>query len=164
GVLDELGGGPARRLDAATQIIDLLVRDLDAERPDPGCSLSGGAHDNLPWWHLLSAERFESGAHLLAEELRLLPPCQVAAPVDFVEVDEAGVGLLDPAPGRLIRLVGKDAHGDGDGDAFRIPKAALVLPIEPRRRDPGVREPEQRDVVEDVVTGQLAGVAGGTSQ
>src|SRR5262249_49817696 len=48
GVLHELGGGPARRLDAATQVSYLLVRDLDAERPDPGCSLGGGAHVYLP--------------------------------------------------------------------------------------------------------------------
>src|SRR5262245_3565808 len=78
---------------------------------------------NLPCSQCFSTQRTEPGAHLLTEELRLLPRCEVAALVDFVEVDEVGVGLLDPAPGRLIRLVGKDAHRDGDGDAFRVPKA-----------------------------------------
>src|SRR5262245_43828114 len=85
---------------------------------------------NLPCC-VLSADRSESGAHLLTEEPRLLPGGEVAASVDFVEVDEVGVGLLDPAPGRLIRLVGEDTHRHGDGDAFRVPEAALVFPIEP---------------------------------
>src|SRR5262249_45504838 len=64
GILDELGGGPAHRLDAATQVIDLLVRDLDAEGPDPGCSLRGGAHEYLPCGSA-STERSECGGHLL---------------------------------------------------------------------------------------------------
>src|SRR4051794_17263259 len=43
-----------------------------------------------------SAERPERGADLLREEIRLLPGGEVAAPRDFVEVVEAGIGLLGP--------------------------------------------------------------------
>src|SRR5207253_8924996 len=57
GVLDELVGGPARRLDAAAQIVDLLLRDLDREGPDPCCSLGCGAHDDLPLRSGLKAAR-----------------------------------------------------------------------------------------------------------
>ena len=40
------------------------------------------------------------------EELRLLPGGEVVALLDFVEVDEVGVGLLGPAPRGLIELLG----------------------------------------------------------
>jgi hypothetical protein len=46
-------------------VVDLLVRDLDAEGPDPGCSLRGGAHANLPCG-IASTERSECGTHLLS--------------------------------------------------------------------------------------------------
>src|SRR6266542_3850368 len=104
----------------------------------------------LPPLHL--AERAERRPHLVAEDQRLLPGREVAALGDLVEVDEVGIGLLDPAPRRLICLAGEDAHGHRNGDAFGVPKAALVFPIEPRRRNPRVRQPKERDVVEDVVT------------
>src|SRR6266487_743935 len=110
------------------------------------------------------AERAERGPHFAAEDLRLFPGGEVPALVDLVEIDEVGIGLLDPAPRRLICLVGEYAHGHGDGDPFGIPKATLVFPIEPRRGDPRVRQPKERDVVEDVVTRQLAGGAGGPAQ
>ena len=58
------------------------------------------------------AKRPEPRADLVGEELRLLPGGEVAALVDLVEVDEVGVGLLRPAPRRLILLAGKDAHGN----------------------------------------------------
>jgi hypothetical protein len=47
-VCDELLGGPARRRDAAAQIRDLLLGNLDAERLNAGCGLDRGAHDDLP--------------------------------------------------------------------------------------------------------------------
>src|SRR5262249_39235839 len=81
---------------------------------------------------------------------------KVAALVHRVEVDEVGVRLLGPAPRRLVLLAGKDGHGDGDGDALGIEEAALVLPIETRRRDSRVRQPIERDVVEDFVARQFA--------
>ena len=88
----------------------------------------------------------------------------MAAPVDLVEVDEVGVRLLGPAARRLILLAGKDAHGHGDGDALGVEEATLVLPVETRRRDPRVRQPVERDVVEDLVTRQFARGARGPVQ
>src|SRR6476469_10728969 len=48
GVLDELRCGPSHRLDSATQIVDLILRDLDGERRDLGTGCDRGAHDDLP--------------------------------------------------------------------------------------------------------------------
>src|SRR4051794_8203640 len=96
----------------------------------------------------LSSQWAERCAQLLGEELRLLPGGEVAALVDFVEVDEVGICPLGPAPRRLILLAGKDAHGNGDGDALGVEEAPLVFPVEARRRDAGVRQPVERDVVE----------------
>src|SRR5262249_37398065 len=90
-----------------------------------------------------------------AEQLRLLPGSEVAAPVDFVEINEVRVGLLRPAARRLILLAGKDGHGNWDRDPLRVEEAARVFPIEARRRDSRVRQPVERDVVEDLVTRQL---------
>ena len=103
-------------------------------------------------------------AELLGEELRLFPGGEVAALVDFVEVDEVGVGLLRPAARRLILLAGKDGRGNRDGHALRVEEATLVLPIEARRGDARVGEPIERDVVEDLVTRQFAGGARGPVQ
>jgi hypothetical protein len=80
----------------------------------------------------------------------------VAALVDFVEVDEAGVGLLGPASRRLVLLAGENGDRDGDRDTLGVEEAALVFPVEARGRDPGVRQPVESDVVQDLVTRQLA--------
>jgi hypothetical protein len=88
----------------------------------------------------------------------------VATPIDFVEVHEVRLGLLRPAARRLVLLAGKDGHGNRDQDALGVEEATPVLPIETGRRDPRVRQPIQRDVVEDLVTGQFAGGAGGPVQ
>src|SRR3954452_6533760 len=98
----------------------------------------------------------ECGSQLRGEKLRLFPGGEVAAAVDFVEVDEVGVGPLGPAARRLILLAGEDGHGHRDRDALRVEEAALVLPVEARRRDARLRQPVERDVVEDLVTRQLA--------
>jgi hypothetical protein len=87
-----------------------------------------------------------------------LPGGEVPAAVDLVVVDEVGEGLLGPAARRLVDLVGEDAHGNRDGDVLDGEVAALVLvqplPVQPPGGDARVRQPEQRDVVEDVVAGQ----------
>jgi hypothetical protein len=83
----------------------------------------------------------------------------VAALVDFVEVDEVGVGLLCPAARRLILLPRKDGDGNRDRHALHVEEATLVLPVEAGRSDPRVRQPVERDVVEDLVTRQFARVA-----
>src|SRR5262249_27456357 len=95
------------------------------------------------------AQRTESGAELFGKQLRLLPTGEVPALVDLVVTDEVRICPLDPALRRQICLARKDAHGDRDGDASGIPKATLVLPIEPRRRNPRVRQPVECDVVKD---------------
>src|SRR5918997_303414 len=110
-------------------------------------------HDHLP-------KRPKRRAKLFCKELRLLPGGEVAASVDFVEVNEVGVGLLRPAARRLILLAGKDGRGNGDGDALGVKEATLVFPVQARRRDPRVRQPIKRDVVEDLVTRQFARSAG----
>src|SRR5215470_4038115 len=106
----------------------------------------------------------ERGAKLGTEELRLFPRREVTALVDLVVIDELGIGPLSPAARRLILLAGKDAHGHRDGDALGVEKATLVFPIETGRRDPGVGQPIERDVVENLVTRQLARGAGGPVQ
>src|SRR5215217_6344855 len=82
----------------------------------------------------------------------------------FVEVDQVGVGLLGPAPRGLVLLAGKDGHGNRDGDALGVEKATPIFPIEPRRRDPRVRQPIKRDVVEDLLPRQFARGARGPVQ
>ena len=110
------------------------------------------------------AERSERRPELCGEELRLLPGREVAALVELVVVDELGIRPLRPTPRGLILLARKDAHGHRDGDALGVEKAALVFPVETRRRDPRVRQPVERDVVEDLVARQFAGGARGPVQ
>jgi hypothetical protein len=61
--------------------------------------------------------------------------------------------------GGWIEFVREDAHGNRDGDAFgiKIPKFAPILPIETSARNRRVRQPGDRDVVEDVVTREALG-------
>jgi len=51
---------------------------------------------------------------------------------------------------RWIEFVREDAHGNRDGDAFGIDKPEFVFPIEAGARKRHVRQPGDRDVVEDV--------------
>src|SRR4029077_3235038 len=68
---------------------------------------------------------------------------------------------LRPAPWGGIQFVRKDANGNRDGDAFgvEIPKFAPVLPIETGARERRVRQPGDRDVVEDVVAREALGLS-----
>jgi hypothetical protein len=58
--------------------------------------------------------------------------------------------------GALIELFWKRAYGNRDGDVFDAEKAELVLPMETGRRDHRVRQPLESDVVEDVVSCNVA--------
>src|SRR5271154_2252583 len=71
-------------------------------------------------------------------------------------MDEFGIRLLCPAPRGWIEFVREDANGHRDGDAFgiEIPEFAPILPIETGARKRRVRQPGDRDVVEDVVAGE----------
>src|SRR5687768_739640 len=100
------------------------------------------------------ANRPERGSDFLGEEMWLLPGGEVTTLVDLVVVDEAGIRPLRPTPRRLILLARKHAHGDRDGNPLGVEEAAPVFPVETRRGDARVREPVERDVVEDLVTRQ----------
>ena len=88
------------------------------------------------------------------KELRLLPRGEVAAFGQPVVVDQVGIRLLRPAPRRGVELIGKDADGGRERDALRGKEGELALPVQAGRRDRRVRQPVQRDVVEDVVARQ----------
>src|SRR4051812_18944160 len=80
--------------------------------------------------------------------------------LDLVVVDQLGIRTLCPAPRRWIQLVRKDAYGDRNGHADALDseeRRPLVLPIETRAGKRRVREPRDRDVVEDVVARQALG-------
>src|SRR5437660_4425911 len=102
----------------------------------------------------LSAKRSERCAQLVHEELGLLPSREMAALVEPVVVNELRISPLCPAPRGGIDLVREGAHGDRDLDAPRIEEASardlLGVPVEARRRDRGICQPVERDVVEDV--------------
>ena len=84
----------------------------------------------------------------------LFPGRKVPAFLHLVVIDELGIRPLCPIPRRLVEFVREDAHGSWNGDALGTEKGELVLPIEASRRDPRVGQPEQRDIVEDIVTRQ----------
>ena len=88
--------------------------------------------------------------------MRLFPSRKVPAFVELVVVDEIGIRLLCPTPRGLIELIREGAHGNRHGDVLDGGPAALVLPVQAPRRDARVRQPEQGDVVEDVVTRQAS--------
>ena len=95
----------------------------------------------------------EGRPELLREQLGLFPGGEVAASVEPVVVDEVvRVGALGPAPGSLVQLVGEHADGERYGDGLGIEEARVVLPIEASRGDPGVGQPIEGDVVEEVVS------------
>src|SRR5262245_30798532 len=106
------------------------------------------------------SQRSERGPQLLGEELRLLPGGEVAAPVDAVEVHEAWVGLLDPAARGPEDLAGKRGEADRDRNVWRRlagrRRGLAVLPVHPRRGGAAAGQPVQRDVVEDVVSTEVA--------
>jgi hypothetical protein len=86
----------------------------------------------------------------------------VPAFVEPVVVDEFGIRPLRPTPWSCIELIRKDAHGNGNGNAFgiEIPEFAPNLPIETGAGNRRVRQPGDRDVVEDVVAREAFGFAG----
>jgi hypothetical protein len=86
--------------------------------------------------------------------LWLFPGRKVPALVDLVVMDQFGIRPLRPAPWSRIEFVREDAHGNRDGDAFgiEIPEFPPILSIETGARKRRVRQPGDRDVVEDVVS------------
>ena len=82
--------------------------------------------------------------------------------VELVVMDELGKRPLRPTARGRIEFVGKNAHSNGDADAFdiEIPELAPNLPIETGTGKRRVRQPGDRDVVEDVVAREAFGFAG----
>src|SRR5215469_13932638 len=80
--------------------------------------------------------------------------------VELVVVDEIGVRLLCPTPRGLILLVRKHAHRNGDGDALCGEEGELVLRVDTSRRNRGVSQPKERDVIEDIVWRKAPGLSG----
>src|SRR5262245_52762142 len=68
------------------------------------------------------------------------------------------IGLLCPVLRYRADLVRKGAHCDRDRNALGSEKAELVLPIKPRRRNARIRQPIERDVVENVVSRKPLGL------
>ena len=67
-------------------------------------------------------------------------------------VNQVGIGLLGPTPAEPDSVVGEDAHGNRDGDAFGIEIAPCPnIPNRDGRQNPRVRQPGDRDVVENIV-------------
>ena len=76
-------------------------------------------------------------------------------------MDPFGIRLLCPTPWGWIEFVREDAHGNRDGDAFRIEVPfAPILPIEASAGKRRVRQPGDRDVVENVVAREAFGFSG----
>jgi hypothetical protein len=74
-------------------------------------------------------------------------------------MNEFGIRPLRPAPWRRIELVREDAHRNRYGDAFgiEISEFAPNLPIETGARKRRIRQPSDRDVVEDVISREALG-------
>jgi hypothetical protein len=84
----------------------------------------------------------------------------VATFFHLVVMDEFGKRALCPAPRGRIEFVREDTHGNRDGDAFGIEiPFAPILPIETGARKRRVRQPGDRDVVEDVVAREALGLS-----
>ena len=80
----------------------------------------------------------------------------------LVVMDEFGKRPLCPAPRGWIEFVREDARGNRDGDAaFGIekPEFAPILTVETGARKRRVRQPGDRDVVEDVVAREALGLS-----
>src|SRR5262249_34153505 len=90
--------------------------------------------------------------------LWLFPGCEMATLGEPTVMNEFGIRFLCPAPRCRIDLVGEGAHRDGDLDASHVEETTgwevRVVPVESRRRERGVGQPIERDIVEHIVLGQ----------
>jgi hypothetical protein len=68
--------------------------------------------------------------------------------------------LLCPAPRGWIEFVREDAHGDRDGNALGVEiPFAKIFPVKTGAGKRRVRQPGDRDVVEDIVAREALGLA-----
>ena len=82
----------------------------------------------------------------------------MTALVEFVVVDKIGISPLRSTPRAQIDLVRKDANGNRDGDAFDTEIGERVFPVETGSGKRRVRQPGDRDVVEDIVLRKALGL------
>src|SRR5580704_4373661 len=76
-------------------------------------------------------------------------------------MDQFGKRPLRPASWSRIEFVGKHAHGGWDNDAPDAEeRITLVFPIETSPRKRCIRQPGERDVVQDVVSGEAFAASG----
>src|SRR5258706_15233012 len=75
-------------------------------------------------------------------------------------MDQLGKRAFCPAPRGWIEFVREDAHSNRDGDAFGIEiPFAPIFPVETSARKRRVRQPGDRDVVEDVIARKALGLS-----
>src|SRR3984957_3490550 len=99
------------------------------------------------------AERSEARAKFFGKELRLFPGRKVPALGELVEVNELGVRPLRPAPRSRKEFVGENAYGGRDNDALNAKeRITLVFPIQTGPRERRIRQPGERDVVQNVIS------------
>src|SRR5882672_10935687 len=106
-----------------------------------------------------AAQGLEARAKFFREDLRLLPRSEVTTPLDPVVVNQLRERLLRPTPRRREELVREDGHGNGNVDALGVEEPELVLPVQATRGDARVRQPGERDVVEEVVATDATGLS-----
>src|ERR1700730_17424694 len=76
-------------------------------------------------------------------------------------MDQLGKRPFRPASWSRIEFVWKDAHGGRDNDASDAEeRITLVFPIETSPRERRIRQPGERDVVEDVVSCEAFAASG----
>src|SRR6202007_2911338 len=76
-------------------------------------------------------------------------------------MDQFGICPLRPASRSRKEFVWKDAHGGRDDDASHAEeRITLVFPIETSPRERRIRQPGQRDVVQNVVSSKAFAASG----
>src|ERR1700721_4896364 len=107
-----------------------------------------------------SAKRSKPRSDLRRKALRLLPGSEVSALGELIVVNQFRIRPLCPAPRGWIKVVRKDAHCDRNGDALGVEiPFAKIFPVKTGAGKRRIRQPRDRDVVEDVVAREALGLA-----
>src|SRR3954454_10745949 len=146
------GGRPGARSPPRTAVVEVLVTGTVGDTGRRSATWLGD---------LWSAQRPERGPQLGGEQRGFLPPGEVAAALGHGEVAECGVGLLHPAARCPPDLAGERGEAERDLDRWhglpgRQGLRSSALPVRPGGRGAGTGQPVRRDVVQDVVTGEVA--------
>src|SRR5262245_23152261 len=149
-----------KRVGVVLWVSDICVVPFDEESRGTPARVWEGTQDGALCSSDGLAQRSEGGAELFREQFWLLPSREMSAFLDLVPVDELLEGLLSPAARSAVDLPGKDCHRNRHlRDLHRVERPAPSLrgvPVGPRRRSAGVREPIERDVVEDLISRERA--------